>query len=155
MKQILFPVFLRMGTLKWVPWTNPPQGSSKIRHHVDVEFLGVQILLLVNLHLFIFEHDESLPSKIWSTFNLERTGVLLFYHFVYLKVNLNLEKTNQLGESSSNFTFMAVNLDPIVTEKRWIDGESWPNDFVEKVNRGEDLKWVGSKCPLTRASAQF
>ena len=26
-----------------------------------------------------------------------------------------------------------------------------PNDFDEKVNRGEDLRWVGSRCPLTRA----
>ena len=31
--------------------------------------------------------------------NLEQTDVLLFY-FLYLKVNLDLEKTNQLGESS-------------------------------------------------------
>ena len=45
-----------------------------------------------------------------------------------------------------------MNLDPIILEKRWIDGESWPNDFIEKMNRGEDLKckWVGSRCPLTR-----
>ena len=69
--------------------------------------------------------------------NLERTWVLIFYHSVYLKVNLDLEKTNQLGESSHNFIFTVVNLDPIVL-KRWTDGESWPNDFVEKVNRGED-----------------
>ena len=44
-----------------------------------------------------------------------------------------------------------MNLGPIVIEKRWTDGESWPNDFVEKVNRGEDLRWVGSRCPLTHA----
>ena len=50
--------------------------------------------------------------------NLERTDVLLFYYFVYLKVNLDLEKENQLGESSPNFIFTAVNLDPIVIEKR-------------------------------------
>ena len=30
---------------------------------------------------FIFEHVESLPSKIWSTVNLEQMGVLLFYYF--------------------------------------------------------------------------
>ena len=66
-------------------------------------------------------------------------------------MNLDLENTNQLGESSPNFIFAVVNLDPIILEKRWIDGESWPNDFVEKVNRGEDLRWVGSRCPLTRA----
>ena len=45
-------------------------------------------------------------------------GVLLFYCFLYLKVNLDLEKTNQLGESSPNFIFTAVNLDPIDIEER-------------------------------------
>ena len=49
--------------------------------------------------------------------NLERTGVLLFYYFLYLKVNLDLEKTNQFGESSPNFIFATVNLDPILIEK--------------------------------------
>ena len=49
--------------------------------------------------------------------NPERTDVLLFYYCPYLKVNLDLEKTNQLGESSPNFIFAAVNLDPIVMEK--------------------------------------
>ena len=83
--------------------------------------------------------------------NLERTYVLLFCYFLCLKANLDLEKTNQLGESSPNFIFSVVNLDPIILEKRWIGGESWPNNFVEKVNRGEDLRWVGSRCPLTRA----
>ena len=83
--------------------------------------------------------------------NLERTEVLLFNYFVYLKVNLDLEKKSD-GESSPNSIFAAVNLDLIVIEKRWTDGESWPNDFVEKVNRGEDLRWVGLiRCPLTRA----
>ena len=42
---------------------------------------------------------------------------LLFYYFVYLKVNLDQEKTIKLGESSSNFIFAAVNLNPIVIEK--------------------------------------
>ena len=100
---------------------------------------------------FIFGPDESSPNYIWSKVNLERTCVLLFYYFLYFKVNLDLEKTNQLGESSPNFIFAVVNLDPIILETRWIDGESWPNDFVEKVNRDEDLRWVGSRCPLTRA----
>ena len=58
---------------------------------------------------------------------------------------------NQLGESLPNFIFTVVNLDPIVLEKRWTDSESWPYDFVEKVNRGEDLRWVGSRWPLTHA----
>ena len=81
---------------------------------------------------FIFGHGESSPNNIWSTVNLERTYVLLFYYFPYLKVNLDLENTNQLGESSPNFIFAMVNLDP-------------------KVNRGENLRWVGSRCPLTRS----
>ena len=83
--------------------------------------------------------------------NLERTCASFFYYFVYLKVNLDLEWINQLGESSPNFIFAVVNLDPIVSEKRWTDGEYWPNDFVGKVNRGEDLRWVGSRCPLMHA----
>ena len=91
------------------------------------------------LTYFIFGHGESSPNDIWSMVNLERTCILLLYHFLCLKLNLDLEKSNQLGESSSNFIFVVVNLDPIIFENRWIDGESWPNDFVEKVNRGEDL----------------
>ena len=58
---------------------------------------------------------------------------------------------NQLGESLPNFIFAVVNLDPTVLEKRWTDGESWPYDFGEKVNRGEDLRWVGSRWSLTHA----
>ena len=77
--------------------------------------------------------------------NLERTVILLLHYFLCLKANLDLEKTNQLGESSPNFIFAVVNLDLIILEKRWIEGESWPNDFVEKVNRGEDLSRVGSR----------
>ena len=50
--------------------------------------------------------------------NLERMCVSLFCHFLYLKMNLDLEKTNQLGEFSPNFIFAVVNLDPIILEKR-------------------------------------
>ena len=50
--------------------------------------------------------------------NLERTCVLFFYYFLFLKANLDLEKTNQLGESSPNFIFAMVNLDLIILEKR-------------------------------------
>ena len=60
-------------------------------------------------------------------------------------------KTHQLGKSSTNFIFAAVNLNPIVIEKTWTDGESWRKDLVEKVNRGEYLRWVGPRYPLTRA----
>ena len=37
----------------------------------------------------------------------------------------------------------------IFTQLHFCGGESWPNDFVVKVNRGEDLRWVDSRCPLT------
>ena len=103
------------------------------------------------LTYFIFGHGESSLNNIWSMVNLERTCVFLFYYFPCLKTNLDLEKTNQLGESSPNFIFAVVNLDPIILKKRWIDDEFWPNNFVEKVKRGEDLRLVGSRCPLTRA----
>ena len=103
------------------------------------------------LTYFIFWHGESSPNNFWSMVNLERTCDLLFYYFLCLKANLDLEKTNQLGESSPNFIFSVVNLDLIILEKRWIDGESWPDDFDEKVNRGEDLRWVGSRWSLTHA----
>ena len=136
---------------QWAPWTPLPQGSSKIRRRLDVESWGMKILGFVNLNLFIFGHGESSPNNFWSMVNLERMCDLLFYYFLCLKANLDLEKTNQLGESSPNFIFSVVNLDLIILEKRWIDGESWPDDFVEKVNRGEDLRWVGSRWPLTYA----
>ena len=94
---------------------------------------------------FIFGRGISLPNKIQRTVNLERTCVFFFfYYIVYLKVNLYLKWIDQFGESLPNFIFAVVNLDPIVLEKRWTDGESWPNDLVEKVNRGENLRWVGS-----------
>ena len=48
--------------------------------------------------------------------------ILLFCYFLYLKVNLDLEKTNQLGESS-HFIFAELNLDPIILKKMWIAGE--------------------------------
>ena len=88
---------------------------------------------------FICEHVESLSSKIWSTVNLERRGILLFYYFVYLKVSLDLGKTNQRRESLPNFIFAAVDLCTIVKEKgevmvnpdlrillkRWTEVKTW------------------------------
>ena len=50
--------------------------------------------------------------------NVEQICVLLFYYFLCLKVNLDLEITNQLGESSPNFILAVVNLDPFILEKR-------------------------------------
>ena len=49
--------------------------------------------------------------------NLELAYVLLFYYFIYLKVNFDLEKKSAC-ESSPTFIFAAVNLDPIVLEER-------------------------------------
>ena len=98
-------------------------------------------LNMSNLYLVKFEAWWILNEQAFYCF------IILFY----LKVNLDLEKTNQLGKSSPIFIFTAVNLDPIVIEKRWTDGESWPNYFDEKVNRGEDLRWVGSRCSLMHA----
>ena len=50
--------------------------------------------------------------------NLERMCVLLFYYFLYLKVKLDLEKTNHFGESAPNFIFAVVNPDPVILEKK-------------------------------------
>ena len=50
--------------------------------------------------------------------NLERTGILLFYYFVYLKGNFDLENKNQLGEPLPNFIFAGLNIDQSVIEKK-------------------------------------
>ena len=139
-----------------------PLSNAAINGHLELPLLKepskIHAISMLNLEVykfrdwwiltyFIFGHGGSSPNNIWSMVNLERNSVLFFYYFLCLRVNLDLEKTNQLGESSPNFIFTVVNPDPIILEMRWINGESWPNDFVEKVNRGEDLRWVGSRCP--------
>ena len=63
-------------------------------------------------------------------------------------MNLDLEKTNQFGESSSIFIFAVVNLDPIIWEKRWIDGESWPSDFCWKGEQRWRLEVGRFKMPF-------
>ena len=68
------------------------------------------------LTYFIFGHGESSLNNFWSMVNVERC--VLFYYFLCLKANLDLEKTNQLGESSPNY---------------FRDGESWPNYFGKGV----------------------
>ena len=115
-----------------------------------------RILRCINLG-----NGESSPNNFLDVVNLylikfKERWILNEMHFILLLFCLfeseSLPKIiNQLGESSPNFIFAGVNLDPIVFEKRWTNGESWPNDFVEKVNRGEDLRWVGSRCPLMHA----
>ena len=58
---------------------------------------------------FIFGPGESSPNNIWSKVNLERTCVLLFYYFLYFKVNLDLQKQISL-----------VNLHPTLFLRWWI-----------------------------------
>ena len=97
-------------------------------------------LNMVNLYLV----------KIEAQWILNERAFYCFIIFFIWKWILTLKK-NQFGESSPNLIFVAVNLDPIVKEKKRTDGESWPNVNVEKVNRGEGLRWLGSRCPLTSA----
>ena len=98
-------------------------------------------LNMVNLYLVRFEAQWSWTNGLFI--------VLLFSLFE--SETWPRKKQINLVNFHPTLFFAAVNLDPIVKEKGWTDGESWPNDFVEKVNRGEDLRWVGSRCPLTRA----
>ena len=93
------------------------------------------------LTYFIFGHGESSLPNIWSMVNLERTCFLLFCYFLYFKANLDLEKTNQLGESSPNFIFAVVNLDPIILER----GELMVNpDLTILLKRWNEVKtWGG------------
>ena len=108
-----------------------------------------RILRYIN---FIFGHGESSPNNIWSMANLEWTCILLFYYFLCLKVNLDLEKNKSVWWIFTQLFFSRRwILTHLLKKKRWTDSESWPNDFVEKVNRGEDLRWVGSRCPLMHA----
>ena len=83
------------------------------------ESYPISFLDIVNLHLMI--------SKAASMVNVERTCVLLFYYFLCLKANLDLEITNldleitnlhPNNKSSPNFIFAVVNPDPIILEKR-------------------------------------
>ena len=61
------------------------------------------------LTYFIFGHGESSLNNVWSMVNLERTCVLLFYYFLCLKANLDLEKKISL-----------VNLHPTLFSRWWI-----------------------------------
>ena len=64
------------------------------------------VLNRLNLYLVKFE----------ARWILNERALKCLIYFVYLKVNLDPEKnkTNQLGKSSANFIFAAVNLDSIV-----------------------------------------
>ena len=56
------------------------------------------------------------PSSILGLVNLHLIERIVLFFF--LKVNLDLETTNQLGESSPKFIFAAVNRDPIFVMER-------------------------------------
>ena len=104
------------------------------------------------LTYFIFGLGESSPNNIWSMVNLEWTFVLLFYYFLCLKWILIYKKQISL-----------VNLHPtlfsrgwILTQLFWERGELMVNPDLTILlkrwsNRGEDLRWVGSRCPLMHA----
>ena len=67
----------------------------------------------------IFGLGES-SFNIWSTVNLERTFILLFYYFLCLKVNLDLEKHKSVWW--------------IFTQLYFCGGEPWPNYVGKEVN---------------------
>ena len=72
------------------------------------------------LTYFILGHGESSLNNICSLVNLERTCVLLFYYFLCLKVNLDLEKNKSAWW--------------IFTQLYFRGGESWRNNFGKEVN---------------------
>ena len=105
-----------------------------------------------NLSLFLLTVHPSedlqytLSYNIRSMVNLERICVLLFYYFIYFKSESWPRKKKSAWWNSIQFYFVVVNLNWTVLEKMRTDGESWPNDFDEKVNRGEDSRRIDSRC---------
>ena len=75
--------------------------------------------------ILIFGHESS-PNNIWGMVNLERTCILLFYYFLYFKVNLP-RKNKPAWWIFTQFYF-------------W-DCESWPNYFGKEVNWWWILTW--------------
>ena len=94
----------------------------------------------VNLYLVRLKHCES-----WTT---GRFIVLLFSLF---KSKSWPRKNKSPWWIFTQLYFCGSESWPNCYRKRWTNGESWPNGFVEKMNRGKDLRWVGSRCPLTHA----
>ena len=76
------------------------------------------------LTYFIFGHGEFSLNNIWSMVNLERTYMFLFYYFLCVKVNLDLEKNKSAWW--------------IFTQLYFCGGESWPNYFGKEVN----WRWI-------------
>ena len=79
----------------------------------------------------------------------------MFYYFVYLKLNLDLEKQISLVNLHRTLFLRWC----ILTQLFWRRGELMVNldrtILIKKVNRGGDLRWVGSRCPLTRALSKY
>ena len=103
-------------------------------HNLNVESWEAQILELVNLYLIRYEA--------WWILN-----EFMFYCFIYLHMNLDLQTTNQLGEFSPNFNFvmmklcwivlerseLMVKLDPTTLMKRWTE--------VKTMGKVQDADW--------------
>ena len=108
--------------------------------------------LFLNMMKFYVVH-----VKFEAQWILNERAFYCFNYFVYLKVNLDLEITNQLGESSLNFIFAAVNLDPVCYRKK---GELMVDLGLTILLKGEqrwrlEVDWVGSRCPFTCALMQY
>ena len=103
----------------------PSMGTlySSSRVVKDSTLSGRQILRCINFWdwwiftQFIFEHGESLPSKIWSTVNREWTGVLLFSLF-----------ESEFWRRKNKSAWW------IFTQLYFCGSESWPNYYRKKVN---------------------
>ena len=145
LRMVVICSYFFLCSLQWVSWTHPPQGSSKIWCHLSRH----QILRCLNFGIGeslpnLFLDMMNLPHEIWSIVNLEWMGIFLFCYFVYLESESWTRKNKSAWWIFIQF-FAAVNLDPNFIEK-YLD----LTILLKKVNRGEDLRWVGSRCPLTR-----
>ena len=95
---------------------------------------------MVNLHLIVFNTWWILNERLLY-------NVLLFC--LFQSESWPIKNKSAWLILTQPYFFAAVNLDLIVfcflffLQKRWTDGQSWSNLFVVKVNRGEDLRWVG------------
>ena len=115
--------------------------NAAVNVHLELPFLKDRQRFDAILTSNLFWHGESSLNNIWSIVDLERTCVFLFYNFLCLKVNPDIEKTNQLGESSPNFIFAVVNFEPIILDK----GELMVNsDLTTLLKKWTEVKtWGG------------
>ena len=116
------------------------------------------------LTYFIFGLGEFSPNNIWSTVSLERTFVLLFYYFLCLKTNLDLEK-NQINLVNLHPTLFSrwwtliqfffwkrgelmVNPDLTILLKRWTEVKTWGGQV-------QDALWRMHKISVIDLMAHF